>query len=160
MCALPLASPLHQTTRKDQHGAMLLLILYNNQKLTPSQCFWDSPSKMSQRWRQVQPWLPAFKAGNCPPLSCPSLSAHLHYKSSSSKVSVHLSIIISSSMGRSSSCKTGWKRITFFFKDSWPQTEEEAPLPQSPPHISSAASPSPASGQEVGSMVGSFHFTL
>lgn len=55
---------------------------------------------------------------------------------------------------------TGWKRITFFFKDSWPQTEEEAPLLQSLPHISSAASPSPASGQEVGSMVGSFHFTL
>lgn len=114
MCALPLASPLHQTTRKDQHGAMLLLILYNNQKLTPSQCFWDSPSKMSQRRRQVQPWLPAFKAGNCPPLSCPSLSAHLHYKSSSSKVSVHLSIIISSSMGRSSSCKTQGRRGLHF----------------------------------------------
>lgn len=106
MCAPPLASPLHQTTRKDQHGAMLLLIFYNNQKLTPSQCFWDSPSKMSQRRRLVKPWLPAFKAGNCPPLSCPSLSAHLHYKSSSSKVSVHLSIIMSSSMGRSSSYKT------------------------------------------------------
>lgn len=85
---------------------MLLIILYDYQKLTPSQCFWDSPSKRSQRRRQVHPWLPAFKPGNCPPVSCPALSAHLHYKSSSSKVSVHRSIIMSSSMGRSASCKT------------------------------------------------------
>lgn len=122
MCALQRSSPLHPTTLKDHHGATLLLTLFNNHKLKPSKYFCNNPSKMPQRLRQVQPLVPACKLGNCPPHSRPSLPAPPHHKSSSSKVSMHLSIIISSSMGRSGSCKTrGGRGLNFSLRIAGPR---------------------------------------
>lgn len=98
-----------RTAPESQHRATLLLMLYNNQKQKPSTCFWESPSKISQKAEAGQG---AFKLGNCPLHSLPPLPALLHYRSSSSNVSMHCNINNSSSMGRSGSCNTqdgrGW----------------------------------------------------
>lgn len=107
----PAGQPLHQTTLKDQHRATLLLMLYNNQNENHQHASGRVHPKYPRRPRRVQR---AFKLGNCPLPSLPPLSALLHYRSSSSKVSKHCNINSSSSMGRSASCNTQGGRGLIF----------------------------------------------
>lgn len=79
----------------------------------------------------MQPRLPAFEPGNCPPLSFPPSPSSLQiFIIKGLHAPQHYLIIL----GRVCVLQnTGWKRVTFFLKDSWPQTEEEAPLSQACP---------------------------
>ena len=91
------------------------------------------------------------------PLLLPAL---LHHRSSSSNVSVHLNIIVSSSTGRSGSCKTPGERIQVLFEGSRPQVGQMAPpsqaclLPLLLPHISSVVSSPPAPARKLQAMRG------
>lgn len=165
VCALQQASPLYQTTPKDQHGATLLLMLYNNQKLKLSKCSWgQSIQNAPRRLRQGQLWLRAFKRGNGP--------AHAPLPSQLCCIT-DLRRQRSPCTAASTAHRPGEEglvpathrveRIAFHLKGFLAQADEEAspcqvrPAPSvSTPHLFNASSP-PASGQEARSTGGRFH---
>ena len=111
---------------------------YNHQN-----AFRTAHSKTSCKAEAGATWAASIQTWRLPALLHPLLlPALLHHRSSSSNVSMHLNIIISSSTGRSGSCKTQVEEDSILFKGSGPQAEEKAPSSQacpppsvSPPHL-------------------------